>query len=318
MDVMSDVLRMIHLEGALFLNGEFRAPWCIQATAGCSVAKARLPHAEHFAICHFVLEGHCWAQVPGEEALALSAGDAVVFPYSDAHLVGSGLQHASVSIDHIVDLHLAKVQELSRLYYGGQGEKTVLVCGWLAFEHGLPHPVNAALPRMFHTSLRKRPSGAWLDQSVRYALDEATARHAGSDLLAAKIAEALFVEALRGHVESLSDSTRSWLSGLRDPQVGLALAAMHANPARAWTVETLAQEVLMSRSAFADRFNDLAGMPPMQYLKRWRLALAARMLGNERSTLARVAQRIGYESESAFNRAFKQEYGKAPGVWRRG
>jgi AraC-like DNA-binding protein len=315
MDVLSDVLRMIRLEGALFLNGEFHEPWCVDAPSGGDLARVLLPGAQHLAICHLVVEGRCWVQLHGGEPVSLQAGDVVVLPHGDSHLIGSGLQHAPMSIDHVVQL---KVPELTSVRYGGQGARSTIVCGWFSYEREMPNPLIATLPRLFSSPVGQRPSGAWIEQSIRYALSEASSRGPGSNVVAAKVAEVLFVEALRGYIESLPRLQTGWLSGLRDPQIGRCLVLMHDNPARAWTVAELAQQVHMSRSVLALRFNELVGMPPMQYLKRWRLAIAARLLCNERSNLNRIAEGIGYESEAAFNRAFKREYGASPGLWRRG
>jgi len=315
MDVLSDVLQMIRLEGALFLNGEFHEPWCVSAPRGSDFASILCPRAENLAILHMVLEGRCWIQLHDGEAMALEAGDAVVMPHGDSHLIGSGLRHAAIDLDHVVQV---KLPELNLIRYGGEGDRTVVVCGWFAYERGASNPLAAALPRIFRSQVGQRPSGAWIEQSIRFALSEAASGQPGSSAVAAKVAESLFVEALRGYLESVSPLQSGWLAGLRDPQVGRCLALMHAQPARAWSIEALAQEVHMSRSVLAERFNELVGMPPMQYLKRWRLAVAARLLCNERSSIIRVAEAVGYESEASFSRAFKIEYGAAPGLWRSG
>lgn len=315
MDVLSDVLRTIHLEGALFLNGEFREPWCVDAPDSAKLASVLRPGAQNLGICHLVLEGQCWIQLRDGNPVLLQAGEAAVLAHGDTHLIGSGLHNAPVSLDHVVQVQLP---ELGRVRYGGDGERSVVACSWFAYERGMTNPLITSLPRLFRSSLNERAAGAWIKQSVQFALGEAAARPPGAEVMAVKVAEMLFIEVLRAYIESLPEHCNGWLAGLTDPQVGRCLRLLHGQPARAWTVETLAQEVHMSRSTFADRFNELVGMPPMQYLKQWRLSLAARLLGNEHSTLTRIAEIIGYESESAFNRAFKQQYGKAPGLWRRG
>ena len=315
MDVVSDVLRTIRMEGALFLNGEFHEPWCVSAPRGSDFATILSPGAQHMAILHVVLEGRCWIQLQGGEPVALEAGDAVTMPHGDAHLIGSGLGHSAVDLDHVVRVNLP---ELSLVRYGGNGDRSVVVCGWFAYEGDVQNPLVAALPRLFRTPLRTRPSGPWLEHSVRYVLSEAASGKPGSVAVASKVAESLFVEALRGHIESLSLEQTGWLAGLRDPQVGRCLELMHSRPAHAWSVEVLAQEVHLSRSALAERFAELVGMPPMQYLKQWRLATAARMLRSEGSKLLRIAKAVGYETEASFGRAFKAAYGVSPGAWRDG
>ncbi len=315
MDVLSDVLQMIRLKGALFINGEFHEPWCVDAPAGASFAPLLCPGAQHLAILHLVLEGRCWIQLAGGEPMMLGPGDVVTLPHGDAHLIGSGLQNAPVDLGHVVQVRLP---ELAPVRYGGEGARTVVVCGWFAYERGAANPLVDALPRMFRSAISKRAAGPWIEQSIRYVLGEAGAGQPGSSAMAAKVAEALFVEALRGYIETLPPLQHGWLAGLRDPQIGRCLALLHEQPSRAWSVESLATEVHLSRSVLAERFNALVGMPPMQYLKRWRLATAARLLCSERSSLMRVAEAVGYESEAAFSRAFKGEYGMSPGQWRSG
>lgn len=315
MDVLSDVLRMIRLHGALFLNGEFRAPWCVNAPVGAVLAQVLLPGAKHLAICHFVLEGQCWVKLGSGEPVHLRQGDVVVLPHGDSHLLGSGLQFAPAHIDHVVQLQMP---ELNLVRYGGDGERAVLVCGWFAYESELPNPLVANLPAQFVTALGKRPSGPWIMQSIRYALDQASGRQPGLDVVTAKVAELLFVEALRGYIESLPPAQTGWLSGLHDPHIGKCLSLLHADPGRGWTVAELAQAVNLSRSVLAERFVELVSMSPMQYLKQWRLSMAAGMLKEHHHSLGRIADSIGYESEAAFSRAFKQRYSVSPGQWRRG
>jgi AraC-like DNA-binding protein len=313
MDVLSDLLRTIRLDGALFLNGEFYEPWCINAPRGGDLAHKLLSGARSLGICHLVLEGRCWARMQDEVPVLLQAGDAVLFPRGDPHLLGSALHHAHVSIDHVVQV---RMPELDRVRYGGDGSRSLIVCGWFAYEPGLFNPLISSLPALFHVPLMRRPAGVWVEQLIRHALSEATQGRPGSDVVVAKVAEVVFVEALRAYIESLEPSRIGWLSGLQDPQIGRCLTLIHTEPARDWTVAELAQAVNMSRSVMAERFTDLMGMAPMQYVKRWRLARAAQRLRSEPTGLARIAADIGYASEAAFSRAFKAEYGVPPGLWR--
>ena len=315
MDALSDVLHTIRLEGAIFLNTECHEPWCVEVAKGSDLARLLRPGAQNLVICHMVLEGRCWVQLPGGEAVALHAGDVAAIPHGDSHLIGSGLNHAPVNIDHVVKI---KGPHLSPIRYGGDGDRTVLMCGWFAYEQDVPNPLVATLPRLFRSSIGKRPSGPWIEQSLRYAVGEAATGQPGSDAVATKVAESLFVETLRGYIDSLPPRHLGWLAGLRDPQVGKCLDLMHGHPAKSWSVESLAAGVHVSRSVLAQRFNELVGMPPIQYLKQWRLAIAARLLRSERISLIRVTEAVGYESEGSFSRAFKKEFGVAPGLWRRG
>ncbi len=315
MDVLSDVLRTIRLEGALFLNGEMHAPWCFKVPPGAHIAQLVRPGAQRLAICHLVLQGQCWTQIEGEEPIRVQAGEVVALPLGDAHVLGSGLQHAAVDIDHVVS---PQPTGLERIRYGGDGEPTILICSWFAYEGDAPSAMMQNLPRLFTTSLRKRPAGPWIEQSVNFVLTDAAAGRPGSEMVQAKVAEVLFAEVLRGYIETMPANNPGWLAGLRDPAVSRCLALMHGDPSRAWTVDALATEIHVSRSVLAERFAELVGAPPMQYLTRWRMILAAGALRSEQTTLARIAEGAGYESEAAFSRAFKREYGVAPGTWRQG
>ncbi|MGJ7504255.1 AraC family transcriptional regulator [Variovorax sp. ZT5P49] len=313
MDVLSDVLRTIRLEGALFLNGDMRAPWCFKVPKSADMAQVLKPGAPRLAICHLVLQGQCWAQLQGAEPIRVNAGEVIAVPHGDPHVLGSHLRHAAVDVEHVVRPQVPAVQ---RIRYGGDGDRTVLVCSWLTYEGDAPNPVMSNLPGLFITALRSRPAGPWIEQSVNFVLGDAAARAPGSEMLVAKVAELLFAEVVRGYIESMPANNPGWLAGLRDPHVGRCLALMHGEPARAWTVEALAQESHISRSVLADRFTELVGAPPMHYLAHWRMILAAGMLRRDQANLARIAEGVGYESEAAFNRAFKREYGVSPGVWR--
>ena len=313
MDALSEVLRMIRLRGALFLNGFFHEPWCVQVPPGADAARVLCPDASHLAILHMVLEGSCWVRLAGEAPLRMQAGDVVALPAGDAHLVGCDLRQQPVDERHALRLELPG---LAPLRHGGEGDATTIVCGWFAFEGESAHPLVAALPRVLQVSLRGRPSGPWIAQSLRYALDEAAASQPGATAVTAKVAESMFLETLRAYLDGLPPQQGGWLAGLRDPQVGHCLALMHEQPARNWSLASLAHEVHSSRSVLAERFTGLLGTPPMKYLKHWRLSLATRLLCSERSKLLEVAEAVGYASEASFSRAFKGAYGVSPGAWR--
>ena len=313
MDTLSELLQSIRLDGALFLHAEFREPWCVDAPSGTDLARQMLEGAPQLAICHLVLEGRCWVRMPDGPALELHAGEVAVLPHGDPHLIGSGVHHAPVTLAHLVQ---PRLPDLTRIRYGGDGARMRIVCGWFAYERHLVHPLIAALPPLFCVDLARRPCGAWLAQSVRTAMQEEAMAHPGAQVIGAKVAEALFIESVRGHVEALPPAQTGWLAGLRDPLIGRCLALLHAQPARAWSMAELAREAGMSRSVLADRFRRLVGVAPMHYLARWRMALATRLLREPGSTLTRVGEAVGYPCESAFHRAFKSEHGVAPGQWR--
>jgi AraC-like DNA-binding protein len=316
MDALSDVLRIVRLTGAVFLDAEFTAPWCVGEPSGVEVCVEHLPDAQHVVIYHLVTEGRCEVSVSGEAAACALAGDLIVIPGGEAHSLGSDLTRPRVPGGTLVVQR--GPDEVPQVRYGGGGEVTRMVCGYLACDSSLFDTVLAALPRVMIVSMREGPGAQWLTTSIRFSLTEAAGQRAGAGTVLAKLSELMFVEAIRRHIESLPPDQTGWLAGLRDRFVGRTLALIHSKPAHAWTVEELAGTVGLSRSALADRFTGLVGQPPMQYLTRWRLQLAANLLRSGSRNVAAVAADVGYDSEAAFNRAFKRELGTTPAAWRRG
>jgi len=250
-------------------------------------------------------------------ALRIDAGDVIVVPRGETHIIGSSTDLSPEVLAPLLANQLAtRPGEVMKLEYGGGEAVTRMVCGFLSAQDLWRNPLLSALPRLFKVSMRGS-SASWLETSMRFATEEATSAHAGSATVLAKLSELVFVEAVRHYVGTLPDDCKGWLAGLRDRLVARALMLMHARPAHPWTVEDLAHKVGMSRSGLAQRFTDLLGVPPMQYLAQWRLQLAAQQLRLSGSPLAAIAEDVGYESEAAFNRAFKREFGIPPATWRR-
>jgi len=314
-DALSDVLRIVRLTGAVFLDAEFSEPWCVGEPSGVEVCVEHMPDAQHVVIYHLVTEGCCEASVPGGPAVSARGGDLIIIPGGEAHSLGSNLAHPAVPGGRLVVQR--GPDEVPRVRYGGGGAATRMVCGYLACDSSLFDTVLAALPRIMLVNMREGPGAQWLTSSIRFSLSEASGQRAGAGTVLAKLSELMFVEAIRRHIESLPPEQTGWLAGLRDRFVGKTLALIHSKPAHAWTVEELAGAVGLSRSALADRFAALVGQPPMQYLTRWRLQLAANLLRSGARNIASVAAEVGYDSEAAFSRAFKRELGVAPAAWRR-
>jgi AraC-like DNA-binding protein len=318
MDALSDVLKSIRLEGAVFINAEFTAPWCVRAKYGLVRARERLADSQHLVFFHFLTEGACKVRLDdGTEALEVTAGDLVLFAHEDKHLMGSDLQHAPVENDALVSPEDPTVNGLVPMRHGGGGAATRFVCGYLACSPSVCRPLLDALPRMVRIPIGDGPAAALVRDLLRVGVRESSAARPGGDSTLAKLSEFMFVEALRRYAGDLPPEGKGWLAGLRDAQIGRALALMHSEPARGWTVDELGRQVALSRSALAERFSTLVGEPPMQYLMRWRLALASQALRSGEDAISRVAARSGYESEAAFSRAFKREFGMPPAAWRR-
>jgi AraC-like DNA-binding protein len=315
LDALSDVLRIVRLTGAVFMDAEFTAPWCIGEPAGVDVCIEHLPDAQHVVIYHLLTEGKLEVAVPGSAPVPAQAGDLVIIPSGEAHALGSDLSRPRADGARLVVQR--GPDDVPQVRYGGGGEVTRMVCGYLACDSSLFDTVLAALPRVMVVDMREGPGAQWLTSSIRFSISEAAGQRAGAGTVLAKLSELMFVEAIRRHIESLPPGESGWLAGLRDRFVGKTLALIHSKPAHPWTVDELAGAVGLSRSALADRFTALVGQPPMQYLTRWRLQLAANLLRSGARNVASVAADVGYDSEAAFNRAFKRELGVTPAAWRR-
>ena len=315
MDALSDALRVLRLTGAVFLDAEFTAPWCVVTQSG-QPGSSVLSGGPNIIFFHVLTEGRCKARlVAGGETLEFGVGDLIMLPRDDTHLLGSDLRLAPTLADTLV--RPAADGELMRVEHGGGGEKTRFVCGFLRCDARLCQPMLESLPRILRVPLGDGPATAWLTSLLHAGTRETSAPRPGGETMLAKLSELLFVEALRRYIELLPEQQTGWLAGLRDRYVGRALALMHKQPARNWTVDELAVKVGLSRSSLAQRFTDFIGQPPMQYLTRWRLTIAAQRLRNEKIALARLAADSGYDSEAAFNRAFKRALGTTPAAWRR-
>jgi AraC-like DNA-binding protein len=318
MDVLSEVLKVVKLEGALYYNGEFTAPWAFRAPPSCAVVPYFAPGGGHVIIFHLLTEGRGFAGVEHGERLPLAAGDIVVFPHGDAHILGNGAPVEPV--DNEGHLHQVLAQGLKLMRMGGGGEVTKFVCGYMSCDPQLSRVFLAGLPAALKVNIREGASGQWLENSIRFSVDEAGSSRAGGEAVQAKLSEVLFTETLRRYISQLPPEQTGWLAGARDPEVGRALALLHRNPERPWTIADLAREAGLSRSVLAERFRHYLGEPPMSYLTRWRLQLGSRMLKSGNRSVAEIAAEVGYESEAAFNRAFKREFGEPParfrGAWR--
>ncbi|HEX2330525.1 MAG TPA: AraC family transcriptional regulator [Candidatus Angelobacter sp.] len=314
MDVLSEVLKVVQLEGAVYYNGEFSAPWSFRSPASHRLAPFLAPGAGHMIIYHLLTEGHGFAEIKNGPRLSLSPGDIVVFPHGDSHLIGNGPVRDTLNAERELEKILAQGLKLVRM--GGGGELTRLVCGYMACDPRLSKLFLAGLPPIFKINIRSDSSGQWLENSIRFFVGDVGSSRPGGEAVLAKLSEALFVETLRRYVAQLPEGQTGWLAGARDPEVGNVLALMHREPARPWTLADLAAEAGISRSVLAERFREFLGEPPMAYLTRWRLQLGAQMLNSTSYSVAQIAAEVGYESEPAFNRAFKRQFNLPPARFR--
>jgi len=315
MDVLSEMLKAVKLDGAVFFHGEFSSPWCARQPDGCSIAAYLSSSSTHVIIFHLLTEGRGYARIEKNgRPVSLSPGDIVMFPHGDAHLLGNGPPVTPVDSAEQLQRVLAERRMLSQ--FGGGGELTKLICGYMACDLRLSQIFLAGLPSVLKINIRDSPSGKWLEDTLRYSVEHADASGPGGTAVVAKLSEALFADTLRRYIEKLPASQTGWLAGVRDPDVGKALALLHKQPSHPWTIASLANEVGLSRSVLAERFRHYLSDTPMGYLTRWRLQLAAQAVTSTSKSVAEVAGEVGYESEPSFNRAFKREFGIPPARFR--
>lgn len=314
-DPLSEALRSVYLTGAVFLEAELGTPWGFASPAASTGAHLLAPGAEQLVMFHLLVEGEASARVEGHDSVPLEAGDIAILPRGDAHTLWNGrvseLTDASVLLPKIL------TGEIVRERGGGAGPITKFICGYIGCERRAERLFLAGLPPLFKVNIRREASGEWLESAIRYLASERESARAGRRALLAKLAEAVFIETLRRYMAELPAERTGWLAAARDPAVGRALAAIHREPEQAWSLANLAKQAGVSRSVFAERFSQLLGEAPLAYVARSRMEFGARLLEKTDDTVLQVALKVGYESEAAFNRAFKREFELPPARYRR-
>jgi AraC-like DNA-binding protein len=334
MDVLSDVLRVVRLSGAVFFSAEFTAPWAVESPDSQRLASMVMPGAECVVLFHILIDGACRVECLGRPATTMETGDVIVFPHSDRHTM---LSAAAVQPTPIASLLASSsADEPPRFSFGGGGTASRFLCGYLNCEQRF-EPLVDALPTMLvvrsrddyatmeafdargsHPADVPHTPGTWLGTTLKFTVQEARSARPGNAAMLGRLTELMFVEILREYMQRLPAGEGGWLAGLNDEHVGKALRLLHADPVRDWTVDELAREVAVSRSVLAQKFTELVGETPMRYLASWRMQLAKQLIREGACSIQQVATRVGYESEAAFNRAFKRATGLPPATWRRG
>jgi AraC-like DNA-binding protein len=310
MDPLSDVLRAVKLNGAYFYRVEAARPWSVHSAPARELVPRILPEAEHLIAYHILLSGSCWAGVDGARQVRMQAGDVVVFPHGEATLMSSDENlELAPRVGSVPDRYPNTV-----LLGPSDGRDTAFVCGFMGVDTRPFNPLLAALPPYMHLP---GLTGGWLDRFPEQVVAESRQARVGRESMLTRMAELMFVEVLRRHVEQVATTQSGWFAGLSDQVVGAALTLLHERPEHDWTIAELAREVASSRTVLIERFTRLVGMPPMLYLTRWRLQLAAEQLTRGALKVATIGERVGYASEAAFSRAFKRETGMSPASWRR-
>jgi len=304
-DPLGEALYFLRMSGTFYCRCEFSEPWALALPA--------LPGTLMF---HVVTAGRCWLEVEGQEARLLQPGDLALVPHGDGHRMTSEPGLAGPGLFDLPREELSERYEVLR--QGGGGRPATIICGAVEFDHPAARHLVSMLPGVVYVDSAGSPQAEWVQSTLRLMAAEARELRPGGETVVTRLADILVIQAIRAWIEHDPAARLGWLGALRDPQVGRAITLMHREPARDWTVAALAAEVAMSRSAFAARFTELAGEPPMQYLARWRMYLAATWLREDDAALGELALRLGYQSEAAFSRAFKRFFNVPPGAVRRG
>jgi AraC family transcriptional regulator, alkane utilization regulator len=335
MDVLSEVLRVVRLSGAIHLRGEFTQPWAFSSSPPeMLVARLKLSHGSVTPF-HVFVEGSCWVKSGKLPPIRIETGDVVIFPRGDQHVMASDPGIAPVPINDIYTQPTA--EQVAVLRYGGNGETARFICGFLHSDQQFD-PLLKSLPALLcvrardsglvletwaETGRRSQPienrqEAEWWMASLRYLISESAEPGPGNRAVLARLAESLFIEVLRWQLRYAAEDSDGWLAGVHDPHIGRVLSLLHALPERPWTVDELAKEAAISRAALAKRFVELVGQSPIQYLAHWRMHLARQLLRETTLGIGEIAGRVGYESEAAFNRAFRRLVGTPPATWRHG
>jgi AraC-like DNA-binding protein len=302
MDPLSLILDDMHFNGVVFAYAEMTAPWALHM------------HTPGLAAFHTVGAGQCWLIREGEDPVFMQTGDLLVLPAGTAHRVQDKLQTTAEPQDMVPHLSSANLDTLK--LGGGGGTMCQLISGHARFDIDMAAPLIAALPPLMHLRGLGEAPPVWLGIGLQFLAQEISARRPAQQAIINRLGDILFMECLRDYVESIPEGSGNWLAALKDRALSIALAKMHQDPRHNWTVPELAQHACLSRSAFADRFSQTMGEPPLTYLTRHRMRLAAQQLGTSALPVSRVADLVGYASEAAFSQAFKREYGVSPSLWR--
>jgi AraC-like DNA-binding protein len=318
-DLLSDVLKAIRLSGSLFFLMESEKPFddAARVPEGAALAPVLTPRAQNVLSFHVAMKGECWAGLAGQAPVPIAEGDVVVFPHGDAYYLGGRQQVAPpADVSQSLQYLAAHQQGLMPFLISRGGRCDVrLACGFLGCDLTPFNPLVETLPRMLVIRRESRRPDR-LDAMLELVLEESRRPQPGGANMRLRLSELLFVEVVRRHFENADETVTGWLAAARDEVVGRALTLLHAKPAQSWSLAELAKKSGASRSVLAERFTRLLGVPPMQYLARWRMQVAAHRLAETRTKVSAVALEVGYDSEAAFSRAFKKTTGVTPAAWR--
>ncbi|MGO9392503.1 AraC family transcriptional regulator [Rhodoblastus sp.] len=312
-DLLSDLLGGMHLSGVVLFRAEFQEPWSVVTPDGCNLAKVLPFHTEHIIPFHIVAAGGCWLRLKDQPPVWLAEGDAVLLPYGDSHGLCGREAAAVVEVGSL--LPPPPWADILVVEHGGAGAKTSIICGFLQCDELLFHPLLRYLPRLLRVSPNEDSGDRWLGFTILHTAAEASRPSPGSRSMLPRLTELMFVEILRAHIHGLSADDAGLFAALKDPVAGAALKWLHAEPMKDWSVEDLAHRVGVSRSVLTEHFRRYLDQPPIRYLAKWRLQLAAHQMKTDHLPMKAIADQYGFESEAAFSRAFKRCFGLPPRDW---
>lgn len=317
MEALPDIMPVSQITGAIYLHAQFKAPWCLTSQVLPEICAPLLGANSYLIPYHYIMEGSVRFRIDedAKDEVLLTQGDVIMIPHNQLHRMGSDLELMPVAVRDIIQA--APGERSFSIRHGGQGETARMVCGFLGCAGGSNNPLITLLPPYLKLNFKDSCRAEWIRSTFQYAADEVDAGRLGTRTMLTKLSELLFSEAIRQYAGSYQEKQHGWAAALRDPYIARSLTMFHSNMARPWTVEELAREVGLSRSAVAGRFVRLIGMAPMRYLAYCRMQVAAQKLANGRDSLSQIADAVGYDSEAAFSRAFKSAFGSAPATWRR-
>ncbi len=302
-DPLGEALHLLKLTGTFYCRSVLTEPWGVE-----------LPPFEDCMMFHIITSGHCWLKVEDDAPVLLQQGSLVLLPHGLGHKILSAEQQETTPLFDIPVETVSERFEVMR--FGGGGEMTQLTCGVVRFDHVAGEELIKFLPRVMHINTWSEEEDSWLQSTLRFIAREARELRTGGETVITHLADILIIQAIRSWLDGAPQTHTGWLAALRDRQIGRALAAIHRNPEFYWTVNSLAKEVGMSRSGFSARFSEIVGESAMRYLTRWRMQLARIQLKNSSDPLIVLAEKLGYQSEAAFCRAFKRVFGVSPGSMR--
>jgi len=303
MDVLSDILQTVKLRGTVYFHAHFHSPWGMKIPAG------------EFANYHIVTNGECFVEIDDENHILLQKGDMVLFPKGGPHAIVDSLKTDAVTASELLDN--SRKNNLNEVVIGGDGShSSSLICGHFEYDSEYPHPLFETLPSFIHISATNNPNATWFTIVSELAAQMSSGKSVGKEAVINRLSESLFIQTLAEYIQTIDDQT-TFLAALQNRNIALALSAIHNDISYEWHITELAKIASMSKSVFSSKFLSTVGEPPIIYLARWRMLKAREMLTETTMPINLISEKVGYQSEFSFSKAFKKMTGLSPGAIRK-